>query len=127
MAPLRRRTSNVLMSAVAATTVVALILGGVALVYRPEARLPALAVWVFLAVGVQRLEGSRFSRESALFAGAFTLPLVLVGLAAYELRTRWAISTDICFLILACVVVLFGAVFVRALIASGSADYPYDD
>ena len=127
MAPLRRRTSNVLMLAVAATTIVALVFGGMALVYRPEARLPALAVWGFLAVGMQRLEGSRFSRESALFAGAFTLPLVLVGLAAYEMRTRWAISTDLCFLLIAGVVVLFGAVFVRAMIASGSADYPYDD
>lgn len=115
------------MLACTVTTVIALVLGGVALVFRPETRLPALAAWVFLAVGLQRLEGSRLSRESALFASGFTLPLVLAGLAAYEMRTRWALSSDVCFALIAGVVVLFGAVFIRALIASGSADYPYDD
>lgn len=109
------------------STLVAMVLATLALVYRPETRWPGLAAWIVLAIGLHKMAGEHVSLGSVVFAVAFTLPLALTGLAGYEVHQRWTIPMSVCVGVGGAVFLLFLVVFFRLLIASGSADYPYDD
>ena len=109
-----------------ACALVTLALGGLAVWARPEMRPLALFGWFALGAIVQSLSRER-SRQSALVAAVLPLPIVSTALAAYEVHLRWAAPTAGSLVAVALVLAPYGTLFIRALIASGSADNPYDD
>jgi hypothetical protein len=126
VAILRRSTSSILAWAAIACAVVTFALGSLALWVRPETRPLTLFGWFALGAIVQSLSRER-SRQSALFAVVLPLPIVSAASAAYEVHVRWGVPTASSLVAAALVLALYGTLFVRALVASGSADYPYDD
>jgi hypothetical protein len=127
MTVLRRRTGNVLLLGCVVVTLLGAWPAIIALAQRPETRLPALALWLALGIGLHRLAGEPLSVVSLVSAFAFTLPLTSTALAAYDAHACWGVPALACIAGVAAVLVLFGTVFLRLLVASGSADYPYDD
>ncbi len=124
---LRRRTNDVIVAGLAVFTSVSLVLGVLALVCRPETRLVAPCALVSSSLGLHALAGERVSGKSFGAYAALTLPLVLGALAVYEARARWDLDLGWLFAAFGAMVLLFFLFFARGLIASGSADYPYDD
>jgi hypothetical protein len=114
------------MTTVVVVSGVSAVLGLVAIASYPEVRVPALVAWLGLGALVQRASGERVTARSILFSAAFTLPPVSTAVAAYGVHERWGVSGDTCFAAVVATLVLFGAIFFRALIASGSADGPED-
>lgn len=127
MIPLRRRTTNLIVLGCLGLTLVAFGIGTVALVLRPETRGVALVAWAVLGLGMHELTGEPWSRGNAALCAGFTLPLAFGGLAVYELAARFEHGLTYGVLGFGAMALLFFVFFVRALVASGSADYPYDD
>jgi len=124
---LRRRTTNAIVAGMLVFTSIALVLGALALVCRPETRLVAPCALALASLGLNAFAGERVTSKSFAAYAALTLPIVLGGLAVYEAHVRWDLALGSLLFAFAAMVVLFFAFFLRALIASGSADYPYDD
>jgi hypothetical protein len=110
-----------------ACALVTLALGMVAWWGRPETRIPTLVGWCLAAAFVVAMIGEGVSRANVIFGALFSLPIVSAMVAAYEAHMRWGVSMSWGLVALVVVVALHGAIFLRALIAAGSADYPYDD
>lgn len=127
MIPLRRRTTNLVVLGCLVLTLGAFGLGVTSLVLRPETRGLPLVAWALLALGWHEIAGEPWSRENALFCLSFSLPLVMGGLAVYELVARFEHGLAYGVVGLGAMALLFFVFFLRALVASGSADYPYDD
>jgi hypothetical protein len=127
MALLRRRTSSLLLHASLACAVVTLAFAIVAWSGRPETRIPTLLGWCLAGACVVAFAGEGVSRANVIFAALFSLPIVSTVVATYEVHMRWGVSMSWGLLALVVVLALHGAIFLRALIAAGGADYPYDD
>jgi hypothetical protein len=124
---LRRRTTTLLVVAALACTGIGLAASCCALWHRPETRIPALFAWIAAGRLVHAIGGERLSLASLFFASLFSLPMVGMALALYEAHERWGVSTEACVLAMLLVVVLFGLIFMRALVSAGSASDPYED
>jgi hypothetical protein len=124
---LRRVTSNVLDLIAVLVDGTGLIVASLALLRSPAFRLPSLVGWMAVTGAVHMFTGTRLTGTNFLLAtllgGLITAPVV----ALVDLQSMHGLSTGI-FAVGVVVILLLHIVFlVRALIASGSADYPYDD
>jgi hypothetical protein len=120
MAMLRRRTTRLF--AIAFLIAFAACLGGAAwvIVRIPDAALVVVAAAIVSAVMFHdMLDGPVF----AAIVGAVVGVVALAGYALYLAGIPARVASGV----VIGVVVLATAILVRAMIASGSADYPYDD
>lgn len=124
---MRRSTTRVLMwSAVAAD--LAGLAASVAGLWIEPRRWPAAAlIWLVACGGTQLFTGDRPSKRGCLFTGLFGTALAggIFGLVC--LRLVWHAPAWVVGLVGAAVLALHGLVLMRLLVASGSADYPYED
>lgn len=120
--PLRRKTGRILVALLAVSLVPAI----------------AGAVWTTIHAPTERFLGALmaplllllvrpFCDGSWLLAAIVTLLLEIFGLAAACLHRLYGVPKPAAALVVLAAIALMGAILVRALIASGSADYPYDD
>lgn len=118
--PLRRRTSRLLALALVVTVVPALVGAGWVVACAPEVRAPALLIApLLLVLCVMLCDGSW------VFAAIVTALLEAYGLAAACLHKLLGVPKLAAALVPFGGLLLIGAILMRALIASGSADDPY--
>lgn len=122
MAPLRRRTGAILSSLLLACLVGALV-GGVLVAFRdPLGCVRVGVIALFLAAGI-----TRALDEGLDTFGILGVAFVILSLGLYALHVIGGLSGDAVMWIAGVVGALVVVILGRALVAAGSADYPYDD
>ena len=122
MSLLRRRTS-VLISLVLACCLLAGLAGAALVLWRePVVALRITLCTLALAAAVTRSLGER-GPTFALLGGMFTI----LGLGLYALHRFFGVGEHAIAMIAAALASLVAVMLMRALIAAGSADDPYDD
>lgn len=122
MAPLRRRTGEILGCLLLACLAASLV-GAVLVAFRdPQGALGITVLALLIAVGVTRALGEGVKT----FLGIGTVIGVL-SLGLYALHLILGLSGDAVLWVAILVGLLVLVILCRSLIAAGSADYPYDD
>lgn len=122
MALLRRRTSEVL-ATLLLVCLAASVVGAVLVALRdPTGALRVGVIALFLAAGV-----TRALDEGLATFGVLGLVFAILALGLYALHVLLGLSGDVVMWIAVAVGLLVLLILGRALVASGSADYPYDD
>lgn len=120
--PLRRRTDRLLSAALLLGLVPALAGAIWTIAHRPADRGLALLLAPLLL-----LAALPFCDGSWRLAAIVALLLEIFGLAAACLHHLYGVPTPAAALVIVAALALLGALLLRALVASGSADYPYDE
>ena len=124
---LRRVTSQILALTAIAIDGTGLMRAGLALLRNPGWRLPALVGWAAMAVAVHLFTGERATRQNLLLATLLGCLIAAPMVALLDLRTRLQLSTELLVAGVVAVLLLHVVILVRAIVASGSADSPYDE
>lgn len=126
-APLRRRTSLIL-GWIFIIAMLASLVGTAVVVWRA----PAVAAKIFSAsvlagVGLARALGELRWSDTLRTGGILGLCFAAFGMGAYALWAFAGVTSTVVIVVLGGAIGLVLVMLVRALIASGSADYPYDE
>jgi hypothetical protein len=121
-APLRRRTGRLLGCALIACLLFAIVVGVPVVCVDPSGALAAVGVAAALAAGLTRAADEGAGTFAILF-----IVLAPLGLGVYALHVRFGWSETAIFWAAVAIALLVLTIFARGVIASGSADYPYDE
>lgn len=89
---------------------------------------PAAAViWSVVCGGTHMFTGDGLTRRGCLFSGLFGTALAGAAFGLVCLRLVWHVPAWAVWLAGAAVLALHLLILIRLLVASGSADYPYED